>query len=85
MTSIWLNSEYAAIRSYGAAVKGPRAVVKIEVEVSDPAYLGYFLEDLGKAQAELKRAKLKKERSKPDQPAIEQKKLLAIPFFGDRS
>jgi hypothetical protein len=53
VTTLWLRPEHARIRSYGATVRGTKSIVRIEIEVADPASLGFLLEDLGKAQREL--------------------------------
>jgi hypothetical protein len=89
MTSIWLNQAHSRIRSYSASVKGAKATVKIEVEVSDPGSLGFLLEDLGRAQAELRRGRPTPEPADDQdaqpalgqarQPALGQARQLAIP------
>lgn len=57
MTCLYLN-DHMRLKSYSAAVKGARSVVRIDIEVSEPGALGWLLEDLGKIErAQAKTAK----------------------------
>ena len=40
-------SKAAYVKDYSASVKGPTAIVKIEIVVRDPHELAYLLQDLG--------------------------------------
>lgn len=89
MTSLWLPSDQVKIRKYSVAGASGSAVIRIELEVSDPMRLGFLLTEIAevKARIELERkAKAKaasetKRRAK-EKPAIGQKKMLALPFYG---
>ena len=84
MSTLWLNEDYMKIRTYSASVRGPKAVVKVEIEVNDPAHLGFLLEDIAKVQKEMaakERAHPARARSKASQ--VEQVEPLQIPYFGD--
>ncbi|PTW61398.1 hypothetical protein C8N35_102107 [Breoghania corrubedonensis] len=52
MTSIWFNPESAQLKSYSSTSRGRKAVVKIEIEVTDLSYLGFLLQDLARAEYE---------------------------------
>ncbi len=48
------------LKSYKAVVNGPKAIVRIEIEVTQPGYLGILLEDLGNITRDQKVAGRKK-------------------------
>jgi hypothetical protein len=75
--SLYLDADRAKIRSYSAVAKGPRAIVKIEIEVSDPAYLGYLLEDIGRMEREAERDR--KARAEQEAAARKAAKRKALP------
>tara|TARA_R110002020_G_scaffold185003_1_gene382447 strand:+ start:202 stop:462 length:261 start_codon:yes stop_codon:yes gene_type:complete len=81
MASLWLNQDYTSIKSYGATVKGEKAIVRVEIEVSEPAALGYLLEDLGRVQRELQPQKAPASKRAGKKAGIEHTELLAIPDF----
>lgn len=84
MSGIWLNHKWADIRSYSASVKGAKAVVRVEIEVADPTHLGFLLEDLARAQVELRRERAAEKPAPPqrrDRPALQSTVPLALPFF----
>ncbi len=88
MSTIYFNSEHVEIRAISANVKGPRAVVKVELVVVGSHELGFLLDDLERAKADIKRQRAEKAASAKKakgQPAIGHQQLLAIPYFGDRS
>ncbi|MER8439578.1 hypothetical protein NKH36_16455 [Mesorhizobium sp. M1312] len=85
MSTIWLNPQYARIRDYGATVKGPKAIVRVEIEVSEPGALGFLLEELAQAKNELAAARQtpsKKAASRSEPPAIEREAMLSLPYYG---
>lgn len=43
--SIWIDARHVKLRSYATASKRGGAIVKLELEVSDPAALGHLLRD----------------------------------------
>lgn len=88
MTTIYLNNEHVEIRAVSANVKGTRAVVKVELVVIGSHELGYLLDALERAKADIKRQHAEKAASAKrtkGQRALEHQQLLAIPYFGDRS
>ena len=60
MTSIYLGKS-GKVKSYAAAVKGPKSIIKVEIEVTDTYELASILQDLG----EITRAQKISERKKP--------------------
>lgn len=78
-----------SIRKYSVAGTGPKAVVKIEIEVTDPYDLGFLMSELAQAQrklAEKRAAKAAEEkRLKQEQRAIGRQKMLALPDLRGRS
>lgn len=77
MSSLWIDSRHMRIRKYTVAGTGPKAVVRVEIEVSDPGSLGYLLETIGEAQREADAARTKT-KQKPTKP-------LALPYYGSES
>lgn len=89
MTSLWLPSEHMKIRKYSVAGTGGSAVVKLEIEVTEPTRLGYLLTEIAEAKARIelerkKKAQAEREEKQRDKQrrAIGQKKMLALPFYG---
>lgn len=89
MTSLWLPSEHMKIRKYSVAGTGGSAVVRIEIEVNEPTYVGYLLKEIAEAKAQMeldRKKKVQAEREEKQQEkqrrAIGQKKMLALPFYG---
>lgn len=62
--------ETLRLRSYSGASRGGKNIIKIEIEVSDPAHFGFALGDLAKVQAG--------QRAKPEKPKPKAKPL-ALP------
>ena len=90
MTHLWLPSEHVKIRKYSVAGAGGSAVIKIEIEVSNPTRLGFLLTEIAEVKARIeqeRKAKAQTEREAKRQAkekrAIGQKKVLALPFYGD--
>lgn len=90
MTSLWLPSDQVKIRKYSVAGNGGGAVVRIELEVSDPMRLGYLLTEIAEVKARIELERKKKAQAERDEkrrakekPAIGRKKMLALPFYGD--
>lgn len=87
---IGIDNEHARILRYGANHNGKRAVVKIEIEVTDPDALAWILRDITRAQegqkafqaaaAEQARAEKKAARARP--AAIGRQELLGLPYYG---
>lgn len=75
MSSLWIDHRHMRIRKYTVAGTGPKAVVRVEIEVSHPSSLGYLLETIGEAQREAEAARSKKAKQKPAKP-------LALPYYG---
>jgi hypothetical protein len=75
MSSIWIDARHMRIKKYSAAATGPKAIVRLEIEVSQPGSLGYLLENIGEAQREAEAARSNKAKQKPAKP-------LALPYFG---
>lgn len=75
MSSLWIDHRHMRIRKYTVAGTGPKAVVRVEIEVSHPSSLGYLLETIGEAQREADAARSNKAKQKPAKP-------LALPYFG---
>lgn len=78
MSSIWIDARHMRIKKYSAAATGPKAIVRLEIEVSQPGSLGYLLENIGEVQreAEAAREKAKADNRKPAKP-------LALPYYGN--
>lgn len=74
MSSLWIDSRHMRIRKYTVAGTGPKAVVRVEIEVSHPSSLEYLLETIGEAQREADAARTKA-KQKPAKP-------LALPYYG---
>lgn len=55
MSMIWIDARHMAIKKYSATASGAKATVRVEIEVSEPGALGYFLKELGEAKAEVER------------------------------
>lgn len=86
MPTIWWNEEHGRLKSYSAAVKGQKSVVKIEVEIADPSTLGFLLEELGRVEADQKRQRApvpRKTGRRAEQ--IEHAPTLMLPYHGGRS
>jgi len=71
VSGIYFDSELSSLKSFSAASKGTRSVVRIEIETSDPHELGYILHQCASAQATA--------RPKPPAPRAAAKKKLAAP------
>ncbi|MES0068764.1 hypothetical protein NKJ73_23600 [Mesorhizobium sp. M0074] len=85
MTSIWIDGRHMSIRSYGATAKGPRAIVKVVIEVNDPASLGYLLKEIGEVKQTVDREVdegRKAEREAKKRSVAGRQKPLALPYFG---
>ena len=89
MTHLWLPSEHVKIRRYSVAGTGGSAVVKIEIEVSDPTRLGFLLTEIAEVKCRIEQERKAKAQAERDEKrrtkekrAIGQKKLLALPFYG---
>lgn len=82
---ISFDHEDAKLLRYGANHNGKRAVIKIEIETSDPNALAWMLRDLAKAQleGELHRKALAEQQRAAKKASAP--KPLALPFYGDRS
>lgn len=52
MSSIWIQPEGVRLKSYGAATKGAKSIVKVEFEITDNYALADLLEQLGTVQQE---------------------------------
>ncbi|SOC26958.1 hypothetical protein [Stappia indica] len=74
MSSLWIDHRHMRIRKYSAAATGPKAVVRVEIEVSEPGSLGYLLANIGEVQREVEAARTKA-KQKPAKP-------LALPYYG---
>ncbi|TIV45072.1 MAG: hypothetical protein E5V96_13040 [Mesorhizobium sp.] len=75
MTRSYLSiDERSTITNYSVASKGARAVVKLEIVVTDADELAWLIREISKAQAE----------SKPAKPRQKQKPL-ALPYYGGGS
>ncbi|WP_186390380.1 hypothetical protein [Stappia sp. TSB10P1A] len=77
MSSIWIDARHMRIRKYTAAATGPKSIVRVEIEVSEPGSLGYLLKDIGEAQREVEAARTKT-KQKPAKP-------LALPYYESES
>jgi hypothetical protein len=73
MSSLWIDHRHMWIKKYSAAATGPKAIVKLEIEVSQPGSLGYLLENIAEVQREGD-ASREKARRKPAEP-------LALPYY----
>lgn len=89
MTSLWLPADHVKIRKYSVAGASGSAVIRIELEVSDPMRIGYLLTEIAEVKARIeqeRKAKVQAEReakrSAKETRAIGQKKTLALPFYG---
>lgn len=85
MSSIWIDAKHMTIRSYGASAKGSRAIVKVEIEVTEPAALGFLLKDIGDTKNEIDRARsaeAEAQRQEKKRPAVAPQKRLMLPYFG---
>lgn len=80
MSAIWIDARHMRIKKYSAAATGPKAIVRLEIEVFEPGSLGYLLKDIGDAQREVDAAR-EQEKAKNRKPA----KPLALPFYGGTS
>tara|TARA_R110002020_G_scaffold15555_36_gene55456 strand:- start:1330 stop:1587 length:258 start_codon:yes stop_codon:yes gene_type:complete len=80
MASLWLSDECTVLKSYGATVRGPKAIVRIELEVNDPGALGFLLEDLGRVKGQLGPAPGSSKKGRKS-AQVEHRELLAIPDF----
>ncbi|RWE78522.1 MAG: hypothetical protein EOS63_17350 [Mesorhizobium sp.] len=75
MTRSYLSiDEHSTITNYSVASKGARAVVKLEIVVTDAEELAWLVREISKAQAE----------SKPAKPKQKQQPL-ALPYYGGSS
>lgn len=87
---IGIDHQHAKVLRYSANHNGKRAVVKIEIEVTDPDTLAWILRDISKAQDDgraQRAATAEHERREKRQPrrAIAKQELLGLPYYGDRS
>ncbi len=77
------SDEHARLKSYDAAVKGSKAVLRITIEVSDTFTLSYLLRSLGDVQKEQAAAAKRKPAEAPAKakalPQIERQNFLALP------
>lgn len=69
MPYIWID-DHSRLKSYSASVKGPKSIVKIEIECSEPASLGYLLEHLGETKRDQDKPKPRPEPGKPKRLAL---------------
>ncbi|RWG12252.1 MAG: hypothetical protein EOQ55_27255 [Mesorhizobium sp.] len=73
-----IDPEHATITNYSVASKGARAIVKLEIAVTDSEELAWLIREIAKAQAEGKPAKPAASRAKQKQAPT-----LALPYYGD--
>jgi hypothetical protein len=67
-----IDPEHSTITNYSVASKGARAIVKVEIAVTNGEELAWLVREISKAQAECKPAK----------PAAPQKhRTLSLPYF----
>ena len=79
MSSIWIDQRHARLKSYTAAVTGPKSVVTIKIELSVPGALGYMLGELCDIEREQAVAARK---AKEEAAAAKRKKpLLGLPYY----
>ena len=70
-----IDPEHSTITNYSVTSKGGRAVVKLEIAVSDPEELSWLVREISKAQTESKIAKSTvSTKSKQGR--------LALPYYG---
>lgn len=74
MADIWID-QHSRLKSYSAAVKGAKSVVRIEIECDEPGSLGYLLKGLGDIQRE---QELKTQQEKAAKKAAANAKPLAL-------
>lgn len=60
MSTIWID-QYSRLKAYSAVVKGPKSIVKIEIECAEPGSLGYLLEGLRDIERD-QNAQIKREK-----------------------
>lgn len=63
----------AQIKSFSSSTRGERAVIRIELEVTDLSWLGYILKELAETQ------KAQRRKPKPEPKAKPKPKQLALP------
>ena len=77
---------YLKVKSFSSSTRGEKAVIRLELEVSDLSWLGYTLKELAEIQKEQRR----KPKPEPKAKAAKQKPLalpapqLALPAPEDR-
>jgi hypothetical protein len=87
---IGIDHQHAKILRFSANHNGKRAVVKIEIEVTDHDVLAWILRDITRAQEQGNEvraavdAQAKAEKRKAPL-AIGKQELLGLPYYGDRS
>ncbi|RWE48567.1 MAG: hypothetical protein EOS79_08515 [Mesorhizobium sp.] len=75
MTRSYLSiDEHSTITNYSVASKGARAVVKLEIVVTDAEELAWLVREISKVQAESKPAKSSRTTDK--------QAPLALPYYG---
>ncbi len=74
MSTIWIDARHMRIKKYSASATGPKAVVRLEIEVLEPGSLGFLLSQIGDAQREVDAVREAAKR-KPSKPP-------ALPYYG---
>lgn len=69
-----IDPEHSTITNYSVSSKGNRAIVKVEIAVTDGEELAWLVREISKAQAESKPAKPKQKQGP-----------LALPYYGGGS
>lgn len=82
MIHLWIDRDHMRLRKYGVSGTGTKTLVKIEIEVTDPTELGFFLRELAEAQAKVATDRPKRTTKQEKQHAVEHRKPLALPFYG---
>jgi hypothetical protein len=77
-TFLSIDPEHTTITNYSVASKGSRAIVKLEIAVTDADALAWLVRDISRTQAEAKAVK----------PAVRtrrEQRPLALPYYGGGS
>ncbi|WPJ67992.1 hypothetical protein STOPSMEL_16 [Sinorhizobium phage StopSmel] len=85
MSAIFLTDK-CHLKSYSAATKGAKSIVKIEIETSDHYDLGYLLRELAEIDAEQKakeKAQRKPTARKAARPLALPSPLLRLPYYDE--